>query len=49
LAAAVLDHAELISAEVLASYFVHGRPEADIAPHEDVDLGLTIWLRAAGG
>jgi isoleucyl-tRNA synthetase len=49
LAEAVLDHAELISAEVLASFFVHGRPDADIAPHEDADLGLHIWLRAAGG
>jgi isoleucyl-tRNA synthetase len=49
LAAAVVEHTELISAEVLATFFVHGRPEADIAPHEDVDLGLTIWLRAAGG
>jgi len=26
-----------------------GRPTADISPHSDHDLGLTIWLRVAGG
>ncbi len=26
-----------------------GAPTADLAPHEDDDLGLTFWLRVAGG
>jgi isoleucyl-tRNA synthetase len=49
LAAAVAEHSGTIAAEVLAVTFVQGRPAADIAPHVDVDLGLTVWLRAAGG
>ena len=49
LAAAMVEHAELISTEVLATYFVHGPPPVEIAPHRDDDLGLTVWLRVAGG
>jgi isoleucyl-tRNA synthetase len=49
LAAAVTEHSDTITSEVLAVTFVQGRPDADITPHVDADLGLTVWLRAAGG
>jgi isoleucyl-tRNA synthetase len=49
LAAALRGHATAIAAEVLAVTVTEGRPSADIAPHTDPDLGLTIWLRVAGG
>jgi hypothetical protein len=29
--------------------FTEGRPHADLAPHDDPELGLAWWLRAAGG
>ncbi len=48
-AAALREHAQLISGEVLAVTFSEGRPTADIRPHVEEELGLTVWLRAAGG
>jgi isoleucyl-tRNA synthetase len=49
LATALREHAALLSAEVLAPLIVEGQPAAALAPHRDDDLGLTFWLRAAGG
>jgi isoleucyl-tRNA synthetase len=49
LAEALREHAGLISTEVLATTFVEGKPRVEIAPHRDDDLGLTLWLRVAGG
>ncbi|MFN2539414.1 MAG: DUF5915 domain-containing protein, partial [Mycobacteriales bacterium] len=34
--------------EVLAVSISEGRPTADIAHHDDADLGLRFWLRLAG-
>ena len=48
LARALVEHAELVAREVLAVSYEQGRPNADIAPHCDEELGLTFWLRAAG-
>ena len=31
------------------SRLCEGRPDADITPHHEADLGLTVWLRVAGG
>jgi isoleucyl-tRNA synthetase len=42
-------HRPLIAGEILAVTFTEGRPSADVAPHRDAELGLTIWVRAAGG
>jgi len=47
-AAAVVEHRDLIAAEVLAVSVAHGRPAADISPHAGAELGLSFWLRAAG-
>jgi isoleucyl-tRNA synthetase len=49
LASALRSHATAIAAEVLAVTATEGRPMANIAPHTDPELGLTIWLRVAGG
>jgi isoleucyl-tRNA synthetase len=38
-----------LAEEVLAVSVTEGAPTADLAPHEDRDLGLTFWLRVAGG
>jgi isoleucyl-tRNA synthetase len=38
-----------LAEEVLAVAVTEGRPTADLRPHEDTDLGLTFWLRVAGG
>ncbi|MEO6885976.1 MAG: isoleucine--tRNA ligase [Jatrophihabitantaceae bacterium] len=48
-AEAIRTHAELLSAEVLASALHEGTPADGVAEHctEDEDLGLTIWLRRA--
>jgi len=48
LAAALREHRDAIAREVLAVAVSDGRPNADIKPHRDDDLGLTVWLRAAG-
>jgi isoleucyl-tRNA synthetase len=37
-----------LAEEVLAVSVSEGRPTADIAPHEDADLGLRFWVRLAG-
>ncbi len=37
-----------LAEEVLAVSVVEGRPTADIAHHDDPDLGLRFWLRLAG-
>ena len=34
--------------EVLAVSVEQGAPPADMAPHDDAELGLRFWLRAAG-
>jgi isoleucyl-tRNA synthetase len=49
LAAALDEHGTAIAAEVLAVSVSDQRPNADISPHREADLGLTVWLRAAGG
>ncbi len=38
-----------LSDEVLAVAVTEGSPTSDLRPHADDDLGLTFWLRAAGG
>jgi isoleucyl-tRNA synthetase len=48
LAAAMREHGQTVSAEVLAVATSEGRPTADLAPHGDDDLGLRFWLRRAG-
>ncbi|MDQ6874099.1 MAG: isoleucine--tRNA ligase [Actinomycetota bacterium] len=48
-AEAIRNHDETIAAEVLAVAVHEGQPAADIAPHLDQELGLTFWLRVAGG
>ena len=49
LAVAIREHSALIAAEVLAPSFAEGHPQVSVAPHRDDDLGLTVWLRLAGG
>jgi len=49
LLSAMRSHRPLIAGEILAVTFTEGRPSADVAPHRDAELGLTIWVRAAGG
>ncbi len=38
-----------LAEEVLAVSVVQGHPTADLAHHDDRDLGLRFWLRQAGG
>jgi isoleucyl-tRNA synthetase len=50
LAAALTEHGQLIAAEVLATEFGPGAPDAGAAEaadtgHSDADLGLTFWIR----
>ncbi len=49
LVAALREHQVAIAAEILAVTLTEGRPSADITPHTDAELGLTIWMRVAGG
>jgi len=49
LVAALREHEAAIGAEILAVTLTEGRPSADITPHIDAELGLTIWMRVAGG
>jgi isoleucyl-tRNA synthetase len=49
LVAALREHEAAIGAEILAVTLTEGRPSADITPHVDAELGLTIWMRVAGG
>jgi isoleucyl-tRNA synthetase len=46
---ALREHVSAIADEILAVNVVEGRPAADISPHHEAELGLTIWLRVAGG
>ena len=48
LAAALREHAALVSGEVLATSYEEGEPVADIREHGDAELGLRFWLRVAG-
>ena len=38
-----------LAEEVLAVHVEQGHPTADVVPHHDAELGLTFWLRLAGG
>jgi hypothetical protein len=38
-----------VAGEVLATSVTEGRPLANLREHSDPDLGLTFWLRLAGG
>lgn len=49
LVAAIREHGTAIAGEVLAVTLSEGRPSADITPHRETELGLTVWLRVAGG
>jgi isoleucyl-tRNA synthetase len=49
LLSALRSHRPLIAGEILAVTFTEGKPSADITPHRDSELGLTIWMRVAGG
>jgi isoleucyl-tRNA synthetase len=49
LAEAVREGSARLADEVLAVTVSEGRPTADLASHADPDLGLTFWLRVAGG
>ena len=48
-AAALREGAGRLGEEVLAVFMAEGRPTADLVPHVDEELGLTFWLRVAGG
>jgi isoleucyl-tRNA synthetase len=45
---ALAEHGGQVADEVLAVRFDRGHPPIDMAHHDDPDLGLTWWLRAAG-
>jgi isoleucyl-tRNA synthetase len=45
---ALAEHGAQVADEVLAVRFDRGHPPIDMAHHDDPDLGLTWWLRAAG-
>ncbi|MCU1691267.1 MAG: isoleucyl-tRNA synthetase, partial [Frankiales bacterium] len=49
LAEALREGSARLAEEVLAVEVVEGEPTAEVAPHRDDDLGLTFWLRVAGG
>jgi len=49
LAEAVREGSERLAEEVLAVAVTAGGPTAALAAHTDADLGLTFWLRVAGG
>jgi isoleucyl-tRNA synthetase len=49
LAEALQDGAGRLGEEVLAVQVTRGRPAADVAVHEDAELGLRFRLRVAGG
>jgi isoleucyl-tRNA synthetase len=48
-AEAIREGSARLAEEVLAVTVTEGRPTADLAQHTDTDLGLTFWLRVAGG
>jgi isoleucyl-tRNA synthetase len=45
---ALREHAAAVAAEVLAVSFRAGPPARPLPPHTDEELGVTVWLRAAG-
>ena len=47
-AEALREGSSKLAEEVLAVSVVEGRPTADVAHHDDVELGLRFWLRLAG-
>ncbi len=47
--AALREGGARLAEEVLAVSLTEGAPASDLRPHDDDDLGLTFWLRAAGG
>ncbi len=47
-AQALREGAPLLAAEVLATSYAEGHPNAPLAPHEEPELGLTFWLRPIG-
>jgi isoleucyl-tRNA synthetase len=49
LAEALQEGSFKLAEEVLAVSVVQGQPTANLAHHDDVDLGLRFWLRLAGG
>ncbi len=49
LAEAVQEGSLRLAEEVLAVSVVQGHPTADLAHHDDAELGLRFWLRLAGG
>jgi isoleucyl-tRNA synthetase len=49
LAEALQEGSLRLAEEVLAVSVVQGHPTADLAHHDDTDLGLRFWLRLAGG
>jgi isoleucyl-tRNA synthetase len=49
LAEALQEGSLRLAEEVLAVSVVQGHPTADLAHHDDPDLGLRFWLRLAGG
>ena len=49
LAGALEEGAGRLADEVLAVSVTRGRPVADVRRHRDDDLGLSFWLRLAGG
>ena len=49
LAEALAEGSARLGEEVLAVSVTAGHPTADLAHHEDADLGLRFWLRVAGG
>jgi isoleucyl-tRNA synthetase len=48
-AEAIIEGSARLAEEVLAVSITQGPPTADLAVHRDDELGLTFWLRAAGG
>ncbi|MGZ6793169.1 MAG: DUF5915 domain-containing protein, partial [Mycobacteriales bacterium] len=48
LAEALQEGALRLAEEVLAVSVTQGQPTADLAHHDDADLGLRFWLRLAG-
>ena len=49
LAEALQEGSLRLAEEVLAVSVVQGKPTANLAHHDDPDLGLRFWLRLAGG
>jgi isoleucyl-tRNA synthetase len=49
LAESLREGSSRLADEVLAVQVTEGRPTADLKPHVDTELGLTFWLRVAGG